>query len=183
MISALILVFWVIIAGIIGIFIGGSIERAKSRILRQHLYDVTIKTIAQIHGLCDNKAVIYVKEQIYEASNIASMQLDLWKQIDAPNRGAAHSKWKRDIIGQINELEAKKIDVFRKIMQAGHDLTVTIVEADGKLVKQKISQVIEHYDTANANKQPFNKSATDKSKTKTINKQPTLKLVKDNTND
>lgn len=139
-----------------------------------------IKAIDKAYSFHKSKTTDNIKKKIMEATNITTSQLDLWRQIDTPNRNASHSKWKYDIMHQINDLEVKKIDIFRQIVKDGFDLTVKIIEANGGIINQKMSEVIAKYDNNASNNKPY----VNKSQNETTNKRkPTLKLVKDTIHD
>ena len=85
------------------------------------------------------------KALIHEAVGITDRQLQLWRQLDVPNRGASHARWKQDLIAQIKELDKEKLDKFQKILNYGFDPEVSVIKLDGEKESMKISELLKEY--------------------------------------
>jgi len=83
-----------------------------------------------------------IKYRFNEADKIVKKQLEIVKEVYTPNKSAAHSKWKNDLIKQVNDLEKDKIILFKSIVKDGVDPVLKLIGPDGTPEKMKMSEAI-----------------------------------------
>lgn len=156
-----------------GFVVGFTICHFQWKATYSNMYEASLKALKD-QQTANNKAVYArVRAKIGEINRIIEAQFDIWGQIDRPDKGASHSKWKRELIGRVNDLEAEKMDTFKSILDEGVDLTVSVMESNGAKHNKKMSQIVEEYNASKLNT-PF----TPKTPTKTPTKNPHLTPVK-----
>ncbi len=72
-----------------------------------------------------------IKDRLKEAMRLAEEQDALRKQAQQPSMNALHSKHKNGIIGDIADLEHRKLDILSTILAEGLDPIITIVTPGG----------------------------------------------------
>ena len=84
-----------------------------------------------------------VKYRFKLVEEITNEQTGLIKSIDRPSASAAHSRHKNGVISRLKELEDKKADIFRSILDDGLDPMITIVDPQtGAPQKLKMSEAL-----------------------------------------
>lgn len=166
------------IAAVGGLIIGFAFSSFGWKIAYDSLYKVSLKAIKDQHG--DNNKIIYarVRAKIADISKITETQIALWGQIDGPNMSAAHSKWKRNLINEINNLESEKMAIFKEILKDGVDLTVSIIESDGTKSNKQMSEIVKEFDIKQLDNSHISNKPTEKT-TKENDPNKKLRLVKE----
>lgn len=118
------------------------------------LHDASIEALKKQHESNTKAVYARVRSKIDKVDKIMEAQLNLWGQFDGPNKGAAHSRWKRGLVGQINDLEAEKMDIFKAILSDGVDLEVSVTGADGSKEKKRMSAIVKEFEAEGAD-DPF----------------------------
>ena len=171
------------VSAVSGLLIGFYVAARISRVAYANLYKASIQALKnQSHT---NSKAVYerTRAHIDEVNKIMETQLSLWAQIDGPNRGASHARWKSDIISEINNLESDKIDSFRDILEDGVDLKVSVIDTNGKKIEKKMSELVSDFDANKSHKVPSPPIKENDSNKKLRTIKPKLSLIKDNTND
>lgn len=95
-----------------------------------------------------------VKDLILKAEEIAKKQIELSGAAQQPSKGAAHSRWKNDIIGLMKQLESDKMDIFRAIVAEGYDPKIGVMMPDGVVEQFPMSEAVKMWEEEDAMKQP-----------------------------
>jgi len=90
----------------------------------------------------DREMIGSIKYRLKNIESITIKQLKLMDMIQAPNKGSAHARGKRDLMGSIEDLEKEKMDIFRSILKDGFDPTVSVCDETGYKVEMKMSAAI-----------------------------------------
>ena len=98
--------------------------------------------------------VAKVTQLIKDAEGLAKQQSDLAGQAQQPSKGAAHSRWKNDLIAQMRDLESQKIDVFRKIVAEGYDPKIGVLMPGGEVEQLPMSEAIKIWEIEDSAKSP-----------------------------
>lgn len=89
-----------------------------------------------------------IKKEAYklldEVNQITDEQLTLLKGIDGPSKGAAFSRWRNDVIGQLKALEKDKLEKLQKVLDLGLNPKITAY-VNGETVKKPLSEVLKDY--------------------------------------
>ena len=104
---------------------------------------------------------------------LTKKQLNLAAKLDSPNKGSSHSKWKNDLVSELNAIENEKRVIFQSFLDDKVDPTISVVDENGKLRSIKISELLNEQDTANETLPTKNK-LTDPN----ANRNNVLKLIK-----
>lgn len=94
-----------------------------------------------------------VKERFKQFQKLTEEQQALVGQVDRPSASAAHSKFKNSVIKEIKDIEEKKREILKNILDDGIDVHITMIDGDGKSSKMKISEILANH--------PFEGSAPD----------------------
>lgn len=92
------------------------------------------------------KSYVKIKKIMLQIEDLIESQLAMWANVDGPNRGASHSKWKKDLVANIKTLEEDKIKLFKEILAEGVDMKVGSVDNDGVKVTKTISEIIAEHE-------------------------------------
>jgi hypothetical protein len=172
------------ITAIVSFLAGFYLCARFSRVAYANLYTASIQALknqSQVH----TKAVyLRVRDKVDEINKIMESQLALWGQIDGPNRGASHARWKSVVMNEINDLESNKIDAFRDILHDGVDLKVSVMDTNGNKSTKKMSEIVSDFDTKKPNKAPPEQSKKENDSNKKLGTiKPKLSLIKDTDDD
>lgn len=152
-----------------------------SSIAYSNLYDAAIEALKKQSNTYNKAVYNRVRNKVMDVNRIMEEQLALWGKVDGPNRGPSHSKWKKSIIDQINDLESDKVDAFRDILDEGMDLNVSVMDNNGKKSSKKISEIISDFDNkSNKTSTPVKENDSNKN-LRAI--KPKLTLIKDDSYD
>lgn len=88
-----------------------------------------------------------IKYRFSIAEQLSHQQMDLLKQIYAPSKSASHSKWKNEIVQQVEIIEKEKIELFKSIVADGADPYLQFPGPDGELEKIRMSEAIKRSET------------------------------------
>jgi len=162
--------------GCLGFMVGVAITHRSWKATYNNLHEASLKALKKQHDT--NTKVVYdrVRAKIKEIDRIMEAQLSLWGQVDGPNKGSSHSRWKRDLIGQINDLETEKIDIFRDILSDGVDLKVTTMSSDGIKSNKMMSAIVQEFETSNIDDPYKSKNPVVKPVKSTTKNEPNKKL-------
>jgi len=182
---------YIVIAGVfacIGVYIGSIMQLRVDRKAYQYLYMTAKDSMESLHQLINSqkeKVEKIVIAYIKEAEAITNSQLSLWKQLDGPNKGAAHSKWRSSLVQQLKQLEEDKINIFQKMVDLGYDLPIAAMDENGKVNKIKMSEAIKQHlkepiPPKPSNLKPVSSSPVnnDKKHLKIVKSAPKLKVIK-----
>lgn len=81
-----------------------------------------------------------------EVIQMSSEQTEIIRNLSYPSRGAAHSRYKNEMGRRLQELEAKKIDIYRELIADGLDVEVDFTQENGQTIRQKLSDAVKNYD-------------------------------------
>lgn len=133
---------------VLGFAAGFALCHFQWKAAYRELYDASIKALKDKHSKNTKAIYIRVRAKVDEINKIMEAQLALWGHVDGPNKGSSHSRWKRDLINKVNDLESEKIEAFRDILNDGVDLTVSVIDHDGSKTSKKMSQIVEEFDAS-----------------------------------
>lgn len=83
-----------------------------------------------------------IKQRFKEFDRLTKDQQNLFKSADAPSRSASHSKFKNSVFSEIKQIEEKKRDILKSILEDGFDAPVQMVDGDGTMTRMRISEVL-----------------------------------------
>lgn len=117
--------------------------------LLKQVFDQLVDAIGSrvaLNGLADKYQNLGAAKLLVEqADELMKQQYDLFTQMQQPNKNAMHARYKNDISLTIRDLEAKKIDIFEKLVKRGHDMTIHFQDETGTLKPIKMSEAIKAY--------------------------------------
>jgi hypothetical protein len=116
------------------------------------------------------------KVHMEQAQEIMEKQQALMAQATMPSKSAAHSKYKNDLAKQLNELEDKKVAIFKKVINSGLDPEIAVFDGNST-TNIRMSEAI-------ARREIANKSTNKETKTNSNNlRTKHLSLVKEKPNE
>lgn len=132
-----------IISFIYGLAIGAALSYLISRKLllpigyvavsREDVKDITERANKMGYAEC----------QLDIVEDINKDQMALIDKLHAPNASASHSKYKREIMQEIRELDDHKLEILKSIYDSGVEVNLTIVDGfDGETKKIPLSEFI-----------------------------------------
>jgi len=78
-----------------------------------------------------------IKERLFQASALAQTQMTIKAQLEMPSKNGLHSKYKNDLVFEIQDIEQQKIEILKSIIADGFDPMITVVNENG--VKAEIT--------------------------------------------
>src|ERR1035437_871024 len=60
-----------------------------------------------------------VKDRIAQVHELAQNQIDIIAQLEMPSKNALHSKFKSDLVGALQDIECKKLDILKTVLADG----------------------------------------------------------------
>lgn len=120
------------------IFVGyGYYQFNKIKKAKENLLDQLYKKTAEVE---QKKELI--KDRLTQASELAKMQMELRAQAEMPSKNAVHSKYKNDLVHEINDMEHRKLDLLRTILAEGFDPTITVFDETGQRNEVPLSSYV-----------------------------------------
>jgi len=86
--------------------------------------------------------------------DITKKQIAIMSQLEAPTKSASHSKWKHNLIEQVEDMEVEKMNLFRSILAEGVDPILGCRKPSGELESLKMSEVLKRFDDHSASENP-----------------------------
>jgi hypothetical protein len=83
-----------------------------------------------------------IKDRLLKAAELAQAQVALKAQIEMPSKNALHSKYKNDLVHEIQDMEQRKLDLLTTILAEGFDPTITVVNETGKKEEIPLSSYV-----------------------------------------
>jgi len=83
-----------------------------------------------------------IKERLVKASELANAQMAIRSQMETPSKNALHSRYKNGLVGEIQEMEAQKLDLLRTILAEGFDPMITVVNEAGAKTEMSLSAYV-----------------------------------------
>ncbi len=110
-----------------------KLEKNKKELikkLKEKVQSESAKVITEVEKMQS------IKDRLVKATTIADQQNALRAQAEMPSKNSLHSRFKNDIILQIQDLEAQKLSILRTILAEGYDPIITVFREGG--VKEEI---------------------------------------------
>ncbi|CAM6003918.1 unnamed protein product [Sphagnum balticum] len=104
--------------------------------------DVLLKQIKAKAAEIDQKKET-IKERLLKASDIAQAQMSVRAQMDMPSKNALHSKYKNDLMLELQEMEQQKLDLLRTILIEGYNPMITVLNESGKKTEMPLSEYVD----------------------------------------
>ena len=122
-----------ILFGIIGYFSFSLLLSVRA----SSLDDKKIKVI-----ISEAEKIGSIKYRFSLAEEMSKQQMDLMDKIYEPSKGAAHSRWKNEIIQQVDAIEKDKLDIFRTLIKDGVDPYIQFAGPEGQMEKIRMSEAV-----------------------------------------
>ena len=90
--------------------------------------------------------VAFVKVQFKEANRITDKQMELLGSLERPNASASHARYKNQILQQVKDLEEKKIEIFKSILDTGIDPVISMFTPDNGKVEMRMSDALKRHE-------------------------------------
>jgi hypothetical protein len=103
-----------------------------------------LKELDKLTGGLDDK-VPSVNKRFSRIKEIINEQLDLQSYAEGPQKNSMDGKNKNSMIRTIKSLEEEKNDIFRSIINDGHDPKITVMGLDGVVTEMKLSEFMAIY--------------------------------------
>ena len=138
----MVFIFGVLVGMILMCIIGAIMAHGESKRLKKQI-DKADKEMEQMLLRVRGQAKIEqsAKQRFKEISTLTNEQVTIMGQLDQPSKGASHSKWKRDAINRLKEIEQEKKDILQSLLNDNIDPLVTVY-IDGEYKKIKISELL-----------------------------------------
>jgi hypothetical protein len=72
-----------------------------------------------------------IKDRLFQASELAQTQMTIKGQLEMPSKNGLHSKYKNELVIELQDLEQKKIEILKSIIADGFDPMITVVNESG----------------------------------------------------
>ena len=159
-----------------------AINRISKMIIIFNLYEKEVNKLVKGINSSYKQAELLgsVKERFKQFQELTGDQQSLLGQVDRPSAGAAHSKYKNSIIGELKFLEEKKKEILKSVLDDGFDVEITMLDMKGAKSKMKISEFLNEQSISSENTESNNPQEA--GKILRLVKQP-LRLVKEEKSD
>ena len=144
-----------IVFAIYGFFLGAVLSYLfTSRILLPRGYRaVSQADIEKITNRANKVGYTECKLDIVDSIN--QDQFALIDKLNAPNVSASHSKYKRELMQEIRELDDRKLDILKSIHDDGVELNLTITDGfDGETKQISLSEFIKEHFPEESHQEP-----------------------------
>lgn len=84
-----------------------------------------------------------IKERLIAASELAQAQMAIRAQMEMPSKNALHSRYKNSMVGELQDMETKKLDILRTILAEGFDPMITIINDAGAQDQVPLSSYVD----------------------------------------
>lgn len=170
------IVVYLAITSIVRVYAEYKVERVM--LAFKHYEKQVDKTFDSINkSLKQAELLGSVKERFKQFRKLTETQQDLINQVYTPSKSAAHSKFKNVLTKEIKDIENRKKDILKTILDDGIDVHMTVMDPEGKTSKMKISEIL-------ADRTPQVQKLDSKTDSKSPSNSVTkLRLVKENKDD
>ena len=135
-------------------------EKLACRIIEYRREHSAFKDLEELKNVKGMAGFRYEK-----VKELTQKQYDLIGQLDNPSKNATHSRWKNDVILDVQNLEKEKMDIFKLILADGIDPYVTTPDdINNKENYRRLSEVVKEYEDSQKQNPIANTNATIKPK-------------------
>src|ERR1035437_7104015 len=126
MVDAFLFFFTGLVWGAVLVFMYGSYRIEKVKKAKEALLTQIKAKVAEM-----DKQKESIKDRLIKASELAQTQIVIRGQLEMPSNGALHSKYKNELMHEMQDIEQQKIDILKTILAEGFDPMITIVNDTG----------------------------------------------------